>query len=99
MDKNKSSKERKTGKKRMVNFQFQAPEADSVFLVGSFNDWDSNAKPMKKDSEGIWNKKIKLSPGTYEYLFYVDDRWENDPNEMALIENPFGTANNLRVVN
>jgi 1,4-alpha-glucan branching enzyme len=82
----------------MVNFQFEAPEAEAVSLVGSFNNWDVAARPMKKSRTGFWNKRIKLAPGAYEYRFYVDGRWENDPKGTAFKENSFGTTNNILVV-
>ena len=89
---------KKSSSGKVINFQFEAPEAEAVSLVGSFNDWDVTAKPMKKNKTGIWNKRIKLVPGNYEYRFYVDGRWENDPNGIEFKENPFGATNNILVV-
>jgi 1,4-alpha-glucan branching enzyme len=34
---------------RKVQFEFPAPEAKEVYLVGNFNNWDASANPMKKD--------------------------------------------------
>jgi len=83
---------------KAVNFELEAPDAKSVYLAGSFNNWDVVATPMKKDESGLWKTNIKLAPGTYEYLFYVDGNWQNDPKETEFKENPFGTRNNVLVV-
>jgi 1,4-alpha-glucan branching enzyme len=80
-----------------VKFVFEAPEAKSVHVAGSFNDWDNGATPMKK-SKGIWKRNIKLAPGTYEYRFCVDGEWRNDPQGTELKQNPFGTENNVLIV-
>lgn len=84
--------------RKVVKFQLPSPEANSVYLVGSFNDWDTTATPMKKDNSGIWKRNVKLTPGTYEYLFYVDGEWKNDPNGTEVKENPFGTMNSVLVI-
>lgn len=97
MVKKKLAKKPKTVTKA-VKFQLPSPEAKSVYLVGSFNDWDTTATPMKKDNSGIWKRDVKLTSGTYEYLFYVDGEWKNDPNGTEVKENPFGTMNNVLVI-
>ena len=83
--------------KKMVKFALEVPAAKSVRLTGSFNNWDVDATPMKK-YKGIWKRNIKLAPGTYEYLFRVDGKWQNDPKGTELKENPFGTKNNVLIV-
>ncbi len=93
----KLEKEKKLVEK-MVKFELEAPYAESVYLVGSFNKWDVNGTPMKKDKSGLWKTNIKLAPGTYEYLFHVDGQWQNDPKGAELKENPFGTRNNVLIV-
>ena len=34
---------------------------------------------MKRNKEGTWSAVMDLFPGTYEYRFIVDDRWNDDP--------------------
>ncbi len=79
-------------------FEFQAPEAQEVFLVGEFNNWDTSANPMKKDKKGLWKATVSLKPGRYEYRFLVDGNWENDPSCCDCVPNEFGSQNCLRVV-
>jgi hypothetical protein len=50
---------------------------------------------MKKDRKGVWKTSLQLTPGTYQYNFFVDGRWQNDPNCVDRVENPFGTLNCL----
>lgn len=61
-----------------VVFSYDNPEADSVFVAGSFNGWTPDLQ-MKKESSGIWKASIMLSPGYYYYKFVVDGAWIPDP--------------------
>jgi 5'-AMP-activated protein kinase regulatory beta subunit len=83
-----------TSKRQRVNFTIEAPEAESVFLVGDFNGWNEKKHPMKQNGNGTWRKTIMIGPGTYEYKFLVDGNWKNDPNNANASNNNFGTQNN-----
>lgn len=83
---------------RKVQFEFLAPDAREVYLVGSFNDWNKSGTPMKKDENGIWGKTLSLEAGKYEYRFFVDGSWENDPSCPGCVPNEFGTQNCVRTV-
>ena len=76
--------------RRRVNFAYRAPEAGSVFLAGTFNGWNSEANPLKKDKDGVWTTSLNLFPGHYEYRFIVDGRWEDDPDCPRRRLNRFG---------
>jgi len=78
---------------KKVQFEFPAPEAEEVCLAGGFNNWDTNANPMKKDKKGIWKTALSLKPGRYEYRFLVDGNWENDPVCSCCVPNEFGGQN------
>ena len=82
-----------TGTSQEVEFALYAPEAKKVFVAGKFNDWNTKSMPMKKGKDGTWRIKIKLSPGTYEYKYFVDGEWAQDVPGAALAPNPFGTNN------
>ena len=84
----------KSSKKR-VYFTVQAPEANSVRVLGSFNDWSE--RDLKPATKGIWRTWFSLPPGRYEYRFQVDGEWANDP-EAPKTQNPFGTENSVQVV-
>mgnify|MGYP006296271007 CR=1 FL=1 len=54
--------------------------AGSVALVGDFNDWKSDATPMKRQRNGDYKVTVSLEPGrVYRYKYLIDDSmWEND---------------------
>lgn len=83
---------------RKVLFEFSAPEASQVSLSGDFNNWDTNANPMKKDKKGVWKTSISLKPGRYEYRFFADGNWENDLSCSCCVPNEFGSQNCVRTV-
>jgi len=76
-----------------------APEAKKVFLVGSFNEWDPNAKRMSKSKDGTFRAKIKLPPGKHEYKFVADGDWIQDPKAEEQVTNQLGTLNSVVNVN
>ncbi|RRR74580.1 MAG: hypothetical protein EI684_06710 [Candidatus Viridilinea halotolerans] len=46
--------------------------ADSIFLVGDFNEWNTRATPMSR-GEQYWEATLILKPGgTYYYAYLVD---------------------------
>jgi 1,4-alpha-glucan branching enzyme len=90
------AKAKKTSKlKKKVGFRFQliSPEAKAVYLAGDFNEWDIKATPMEKDSSGCWQAEVDLAPGVYEYRYYVDGAWQDDPEAPSSVPNPFGSRN------
>jgi len=88
----------KKEKSKKVNFNLLAPQAESVSLVGDFNNWDPVSHSMKKDKKGVWKVSLNLGPGIYQYNFYVDGDWQNDPHCTEYVENPFGTLNSVKRV-
>lgn len=84
---------RKTCSAKPAVFKLYAPQAKKVSLAGSFNDWNTKSFPAKKDSKGNWTVKLNLKPGNYEYKFFVDGMWLNDPCCTSCVANTFGTQN------
>ena len=82
-----------TNSKKRKLFKLLAPQAASVYLVASFNDWDPQAHPLKKDAQGLWKTSVTLPMGKHEYRFVVDGEWHNDPQCQEHLPNPFGTTN------
>lgn len=63
-----------------VEFEFVDEDANSVALVGNFNDWNKEANPMVKGEDNVWKCSLKLAPGKYEYQFVVNSTdWKIDP--------------------
>jgi len=85
--------------KELVAFEYFDPSANVVALVGDFNQWNSAARPLKRDSGGLWSVKIRLAPGSYQYKFVINgDRWEEDPLNQHRVMNEHGTHNSIRTV-
>jgi len=76
-----------------TEFKFFAPQAKKVTVAGSFNNWDTKELSAKKDSKGNWIAKMSLKPGKYEYKFFVDGNWMNDPKCSGCVSNSYGTQN------
>ena len=70
-------------------------DTSSVYLVGSFNDWDPVKLPMAKNKDGSFRKKLTLKPGRYEYKFITDGIWLNDTESQENVMNPYGTLNSV----
>lgn len=79
--------------KKVTEFKFFSPQAKKVVLAGTFNNWDNKVLAAKKDSKGNWVVKANLKPGKYEYKFFVDGSWLNDPRCNSCVTNSFGTHN------
>ncbi|HPN29906.1 MAG TPA: glycogen-binding domain-containing protein [bacterium] len=79
-------------------FQLDKPSANTVQVLGDWNDWgnkgsagDSFKDPeigkLAKNSEGIWQRIEKLSPGRHIYKFVIDgNNWIEDPNNRDFSE-------------
>ena len=76
-----------------VEFTCHASMARSVCIAGNFNAWNTSSLPMKKEKDGTWRIKLELSPGKYEYKYFVDGAWASDQSCSELVPNPFGTDN------
>ena len=83
---------------RMTQFAFRAPNARQVTLAGDFNNWDTEAARMHKAPDGVWHLSVALKPGRYEYRFFADEVWCDDPAAQLRAANSMGTENCVRVV-
>jgi hypothetical protein len=81
---------------QLVRFVFVDRDAQHVSVVGSFNQWQKGASPLRATGvPGVWAVSITLEPGTHEYAFVVDgDRWTPDPFAPAKMDD-FGTESSI----
>jgi 1,4-alpha-glucan branching enzyme len=85
-------------KTRKTIFQMQLPDAKTVSVVGTFNNWDPEKNVMKKGKSGIWKSEMKLEAGDYQFLYYADQTlWINDEN-CPRIKSDVGTENSVFTV-
>ena len=75
---------------RGVNFICQAPQAQSVSLVGDFNQWDPQAHPMQRQPDGGWLLQVELRHGHHRYAFLVDGHLTLDPRGQGITRNDHG---------
>lgn len=83
-----------------VNFKIFKKDinAESIRIVGEWNDWDREACPMKKLKNGDFSYQIDLEKNrTYQFRYLVDNkRWFNDKDADAYCPSPFpGIENGL----
>jgi chromosome partitioning protein len=76
------------------------PRANFVQIAGDFNNWQPIEANMEKVGEsGVWQTKINLPPGKYQYRLVVDGHWLPDPYNENSILNPYGEYNSVLEVN
>lgn len=78
-----------------IRFSIDAPEAKSVYVTGSFNDWSLDDTCRMRENQGSWEAEIPLKPGLYKYQFIVDGVWKEDPKNTRKERNSFGDINSL----
>jgi hypothetical protein len=78
-----------------VVFQFHAPDARSVELVGNFTGWETGVIRLEgPDATGHWTARVKLPSGRHEYAFLVDGKeWIADPRAVITRPDGFGRRN------
>jgi 1,4-alpha-glucan branching enzyme len=89
--------EEKKARKRVI-FKIHAPGAQSVTVAGTFNDWNMESSPLKKDKKNgddVWQRIVYLEPGEYKYRFVVDGSWCDDPDCPERMGNEFGTFDSI----
>lgn len=75
---------------RAVNFICEAPQAQSVSLVGDFNNWRPSANLMQRQPDGGWVLRVELKHGHHRYAFQVDGALALDPRAMGITRNDRG---------
>lgn len=70
------------------------PDAKEVYLVGEFNNWDTQSDKLVK-RKGEFQKTMRLAPGEYQYKFLVDGEWHCDPKAKRQVPNAYGTMNSV----
>jgi 1,4-alpha-glucan branching enzyme len=89
----------KSGK---VKVEFTVPDAiaanaESVYLVGDFNNWDESATPMTRYKNGKFKVTLDLEPNReYQFRYLVNgSQWHNDWDADRYVANPFSGDNSV----
>jgi 1,4-alpha-glucan branching enzyme len=65
-----------------VAFRVWAPNAESVSVGGSFNEWSATANPLASEGDGYWSADVAGVRAGDEYKFVItngETRWKIDP--------------------
>jgi hypothetical protein len=84
----------------LVQFVFVAPTAESVSLVGDFNNWEMGATPLAAGpARSVWTVRVRLPNGRHRYAFVVDDStWAADPSAPPAAGDDFGVPSSVVTV-
>ena len=83
---------------RTINFICNALHAQSVSLVGDFNEWNPASHPMKRMPDGAWMRSVDLKHGHHRYAFLVDGKLTLDPRAQGITRNDQGERVSLAPV-
>jgi 1,4-alpha-glucan branching enzyme len=75
---------------RAINFICNAPQAQSISLVGDFNGWNPASHRMKQMPDGAWLLTVELKHGHHRYAFLVDGALTLDPRAQGITRNDHG---------
>jgi 1,4-alpha-glucan branching enzyme len=79
-----------------VEFVLESNGAERVYICGDFNQWrPTSLRMIGNPAAGLWEKRLLLPPGRYEYKFVVDGNWTHDPDARENVSNAFGSLNSV----
>ncbi|HWR98060.1 MAG TPA: isoamylase early set domain-containing protein [Candidatus Methanoperedens sp.] len=69
-----------------------APDAESVCVLGEFNDWSQDMHPLRKLKNGDFTATVELETGhSYRFRYIIDGwKYENDWFADRYETNPYG---------
>jgi hypothetical protein len=68
-----------------VTFRYGAPPNETVYVAGSFNNWDPFMYELKEKTLGHYELTLHLPPGTYQYAFFYRGERILDPNNITKV--------------
>jgi 1,4-alpha-glucan branching enzyme len=83
-----------------VRFVLAWPDAGSVAVAGSFNQWSPASHPLSQDrSQGTWTLVVPLPPGEHLFMYVVDGtKWITPPLAEDYVDDGFRARNGIVVV-
>ena len=86
----------------VIHFHFEADQSvKSVYLVGSFNNWDISRDPMvfrkTEGAKNIFDVYLELYSGLYYYKFYLPElgEYSHDPMNPNRVSDSYGGYNSV----
>ena len=88
---------KETAAKKRVVLSVKAEPGSTVYVSGSFNEWDATEKKLvDKRGDGVFTTTLTLAPGIYEYKFVINGIWTLDPDpDRDWTQNGLGTLNSV----
>ena len=78
-----------------VTFTVPAEEAQSVSVVGDFNEWNTQATELKKLKNGSFKGTVDLeTSSSYEFRSVIDGNYVNDEQADAYAWSDYAAAEN-----
>jgi 1,4-alpha-glucan branching enzyme len=68
-----------------VTFRFDAFPRETIYVAGSFNNWDPFMYVMKEKEPGHYELILNLPPGTYQYIFFYRGERHLDQNNLMSV--------------
>lgn len=83
-----------------VQFVLVAPNAESVAVVGDFNDWGlGDSALVATNHQGVWSVTAPVPAGVHRYAFVVNGKqWVADPSAPRSAGDDFGMPSSALVV-
>lgn len=81
----------------LTTFEYRADSNRTVFIAGSFNDWNPVSDKMIYNN-GRWLINVWLNPGYYYYKFIDNGKWLPDPLNEWKINNGGKSFNSIIMV-
>lgn len=86
-----------------IEISCHAPEANTIFVAGTFNDWKTDATALHNHlPNSKWAVTLPLPKGHHEYKFLVDGKWCCEPgipdesrDDSTCVHNSYGTMNRV----
>lgn len=82
---------------RVTFYTPAAIEAETIHLVGDFNNWDEKSTPMQRLKDGRFKFTLNLDKGReYQFRYLVNGaEWHNDWEADKYVPNPFSGDNSV----
>lgn len=100
-----SLKKQYVKKDQVCKVTFRVPRkaamgAETICVVGDFNNWSIRDNPMQKLKSGDFKTTIHLeSNRAYQFRYFMDERtWENDWEADRYVRSDYGNCDNSVVV-
>jgi len=79
-----------------VVVRYTNASAAEVCVIGSFNNWEPGATPMRREGKGAWTASVHLRAGKYPYKFLVNRKQKIvDPANPVTEPDGFGGSNSV----